>query len=244
MKQPTANSQFYTSLVKGEVKRNTCGMQKRFSYENIINNPSVKKYLFPFFDSWIKHSDVVLDYGCGSGVLLPIISSFSNEVHGFDVVPSFVDLAKDLLNMEHIKNVSVYNENEFKNKFFENCFDVIIINDVLHHMENPKDAIDNAYKLLKPEGKLIILEQNRLNPAMFILQVCDQNERKWLKMGYFKYYEKICGQKFEVIKKDWSPLVYGPSSRLVLTIAEICERFPFKLLRWGNPRLYLICKKC
>jgi hypothetical protein len=34
---------------------------------------------------------------------------------------------------------------------------------------------------------------------VFILQACDPNEQKWLKMGYFEYYRKICGKKFEII---------------------------------------------
>jgi len=118
----------------------------------------------------------------------------------------------------------------------------VFINEVLQHMENPQEAIYNAFKLLKPEGKLIIIEPNRLNPVLFIYQALDPNERKWLKMGYFRYYEKICEYKFKMIKKDWFPLVYGPSSKLVLTIAEICDKFPFKLLRWGNPKLCLVFK--
>jgi hypothetical protein len=59
-------------------------------------------------------------------------------------------------------------------------------------------------------------------------------------MGYFEYYEKLCEQKFEIVKKDWFPLVYGTSSKIILLIAEICENFPLKLLRWANPRLYIV----
>jgi 2-polyprenyl-3-methyl-5-hydroxy-6-metoxy-1,4-benzoquinol methylase len=70
------NIQFYTSLMEGKIKRNIASMQKRFSYENIINNPSVKKYLLPFLKNQIQPSDKVLDYGCGNGILLPIISQF------------------------------------------------------------------------------------------------------------------------------------------------------------------------
>jgi hypothetical protein len=109
-------------------------------------------------------------------------------------------------------------------------------------MDNPQEAICNAFKLLKREGKLIIIEPNRLNPIMFITQALVPNEWKWLKMGYFKYYEKICAQKFMMIKKDWLPLFYGASSKLIFIISEICENFPFRLLRWSALRLFLIFK--
>jgi 2-polyprenyl-3-methyl-5-hydroxy-6-metoxy-1,4-benzoquinol methylase len=246
VKMKCSNDIFYSSLVKGKVKRGITGIESRFSYNHVMNNPSVKKYLLPFLDRQINCSDVVLDYGSGSGILLPLISTRCKEVHGFDVVPAFVELAKDLLKTTCVKNAFVYNDNEFKYKFIENCFDVIIINDVLHHMENPLDAISDAYRLLKPNGKLIIIEPNRFNLGIFILCACDQNERKLLKMGYFEYYTKIIllvgGGGFEIIEKDWFPLIYGPSSKLVRIIAEICNRFPFRLLRWCNPKLYLICK--
>ncbi|MDR2467761.1 MAG: class I SAM-dependent methyltransferase [Spirochaetaceae bacterium] len=239
------NIQFYTSLMSGKVKRKIIGVQNRFSYENVANNPSVKKYLIPFLKNQIQPSDNVLDYGCGNGILLPIISQFcigGGGVIGFDIVPVFIDAARDLLLKNNIKNSSVYSAAEFNESFKENYFDVVIVNDVLHHMDNPKEAVENIYKLLKPDGKLIILEPNRLNPAILILHAADPNEQKWLKMGYFKYYENITRPLFKIIKKDWSPLVYGPSSRLVLLMAEISENFPFKLLRWILPRLYLIFK--
>lgn len=239
MKQRT-NNQFYNDLVEGKELNKL--LQKRFSYDTVIKNPSLEKYLLPFLKRQIKSSDIVLDYGCGSGILLPIISKFctEGEVHGFDVVPSLVELAKDLIAKKNIENAYAYIDKEFNDVFRENCFDVIIFNDVLHHVENPIDTINNVHRLLKPEGKLIINEPNILNPAIFIFQLCDPNERKWLKMGYFKYYEDICKQKFKIVEKDWFPLVYGPSSKLVLTIAEICDKFPLKLLRWGSPRIYLV----
>lgn len=233
---------FYSSLVEGKIKRGIAGIQSRFNYDYVMNNPSVKKYLLPFLDRQINCSNMVLDYGCGSGILLPFISTRCKEVHGFDVVPAFVELAKDLLKTKDVKNAFAYNDKDFRNKFQENSFDTIIINDVLHHMENPLDAISDAYRLLKPDGKLIIMEPNRYNLAVFIFQACDPNERKLLKMGHFGYYTKLCEKKFKIIEKDWFPLVYGTSSKLVRIIAEICERFPFNLLRWSNPRVYLICK--
>jgi 2-polyprenyl-3-methyl-5-hydroxy-6-metoxy-1,4-benzoquinol methylase len=240
-KQQTENNKFYTSLIEGKVKRDIGGLDKRFSYENIIINPSVQKYLLPFLRDQIKSSDKILDYGCGSGVLIPIISQFCAEVCGFDIVPGFVILAKKLMVEQDIHNAAVYDDAEFNNKFKDNCFDVVIVNDVLHHMDNPSEAIEKIHTLLKPEGRLIIIEPNRFNPAIFISQAAEPNERKWLRMGHFKYYEKIINNGFEIIKKDWFPLVYGPSSKIILLIAEFCENFPFKLLRWSNPRLYLIC---
>ena len=238
----STSDNFYSSLATGKIKRSTFGLQKRYSYENVINNPSVKKYLFPFFTKELENFDIVLDYGCGAGVLMPIISTFSKEVHGFDIAVPFIDLAKKLIEEKNIKNAHAYTDTEFNEKFMENCFDVVFINDVLHHMENPHEAINDAFRLLKPEGKLIVIEPNRLNPAMFISQVIEPNEWKWLKMGYFRYYEEICREKFKMTKKDWIPLVYGPSSKLVIMIAEICENFPFRLLRWGAPRIFLLFK--
>jgi tRNA/tmRNA/rRNA uracil-C5-methylase (TrmA/RlmC/RlmD family) len=117
MKQSTINENFYTSLAKGEIKKTLGGLQTRFSYENVVNNPSVKKYFLPFLEKEIKKSDVVLDYGCGAGVLLPIISKFCKEVHGFDVILPFVDLSKNLIIDTNIKNATVYNDTEFNELF-------------------------------------------------------------------------------------------------------------------------------
>jgi 2-polyprenyl-3-methyl-5-hydroxy-6-metoxy-1,4-benzoquinol methylase len=97
----------------------------------------------------------VLDFGCGSGVMLPFLSQISSQVVAMDV---------DLLPLESVqayipiaKNVEV--KDAINNNITDlpvNSFDLIIALDVLEHVKNLPRTLSELLALLKPGGQLII----------------------------------------------------------------------------------------
>ena len=97
----------------------------------------------------------VLDFGCGSGVMLPHLSQISSQVTAMDV---------DLLPLERVQvhiplasNVEVKDATKINvSDLPENCFDLIIALDVLEHVKDLPRILNELLTLLKQDGQLIV----------------------------------------------------------------------------------------
>ena len=103
-------------------------------------------------DAPYKH---VLDFGCGSGVMLPFLCGISARVTAMDI---------DLLPFERISrqrafpaNLTVHDARELTLKDLPKAsFDVIVATDVLEHVEDLSGTLADMGTLLKPGGQLVI----------------------------------------------------------------------------------------
>ncbi len=97
----------------------------------------------------------VLDFGCGSGVMLPFLSELSKEVVASDI---------DLLPLENMKrhiplaaNVQVHDASSNPIvRLSSGSVDLILALDVLEHVKDLPDTLTRLLRLLKPQGQLII----------------------------------------------------------------------------------------
>ncbi|HET9587879.1 MAG TPA: class I SAM-dependent methyltransferase [Anaerolineales bacterium] len=96
-----------------------------------------------------------LDFGCGSGVMLPFLAQHSRRVTAIDI---------DLLPLEHARkhiplpaNVEVLDANHISiSQLGEASFDLISALDVLEHVMDLPGTLCELLRLLKPGGQLII----------------------------------------------------------------------------------------
>ena len=97
----------------------------------------------------------VLDFGCGSGVMLPFLCGISTRITAMDV---------DLLPFERVShqqafpaNLEVHDAREVTLKDFpKGSFDIIIATDVLEHVDDLPGTLANIAALLRPGGQIII----------------------------------------------------------------------------------------
>jgi len=97
----------------------------------------------------------VLDFGCGSGVMLPFLCGISTRVTAMDI---------DLLPFERVSrqrafpaNLEVHDARELTLKDLpEATFDVIVATDVLEHVEDLSGTLSDMGNLLKPGGQVIV----------------------------------------------------------------------------------------
>lgn len=102
-----------------------------------------------------SQSENILDFGCGSGVMLPFLSSISKQVIAMDVdllpiqsVQKYIPLAENIA----IKDASKINISDLP----KNTFDLIIALDVLEHVSDLPKTLSELFTLLKPNGQLIV----------------------------------------------------------------------------------------
>jgi len=97
----------------------------------------------------------ILDFGCGSGVMLPFLSQISSQVTAMDVdllplerVQAYIPLAKNV----EVKDAVKTNISDLP----ANSFDLIIALDVLEHVKDLPCTLNELLVLLKQGGQLIV----------------------------------------------------------------------------------------
>lgn len=99
----------------------------------------------------------VLDFGCGSGILLPILNEKFKHVVGVDVVTE--PALQHLKQMKEIgwkyDNINIYNDIK-TTCISDDYFDFILALDVLEHVENLEELLKILHSKLKKDGILLI----------------------------------------------------------------------------------------
>ena len=106
---------------------------------------------------------VVLDAGCGTGLLAYSIARKGGLVTGSDYSKEAIKAAESLYRHKNLKFVCS-NFNNIKRKY-----DVIISLGTLEHTDNPLRVIKSLKAKLKKGGEMVITCPNWLNPRGYIL---------------------------------------------------------------------------
>ncbi|KPU45595.1 trans-aconitate 2-methyltransferase [Oxobacter pfennigii] len=110
----------------------------------------VSKYGQALIDSVnTAKGQVILDLGCGTGKLTVELAKNGAQVIGIDMSEEMIRKAKT--NYPYL-NFHIEDATELK---YENCFDTIFSNAVLHWIKDQKKLLSSIYKALKKGGKLI-----------------------------------------------------------------------------------------
>ena len=116
----------------------------------------------PFSLGKISSGEYVLDIGCGSGVDALIAAKLvgaSGKVLGIDMTTEMIQKANSNKELMATDNISfqVGSLQDIAN--MDEGFDVIISNGVINLIPDKDEALQTAYGLLKPGGKLFIADQ-------------------------------------------------------------------------------------
>ena len=97
----------------------------------------------------------VLDFGCGSGVLLPFLAAHSQRVLGLDVDLLAYSLMSKRLDFPASIEVRDANQNPLSSLPVAS-FDLITALDVLEHVDDLSATLHDLMRLLKPGGWLVV----------------------------------------------------------------------------------------
>lgn len=95
----------------------------------------------------------LLDIGCGNGRFLAVMKMLGWEVYGIEPDQSSARLARDLTGALIYRTLQ---EADFPSDFF----DIITMNHVFEHIENPLWLLMECYRILRAKGKLGICVPN------------------------------------------------------------------------------------
>jgi len=100
----------------------------------------------------------LLDVGCGRGAILKLLASRANRLVGVDIDADTRQLARAEMMLAGIPNCSLRKGDMYRLPFADDEFNTIIIDDVLADARHPIRALKEARRLLRPGGRLFVLE--------------------------------------------------------------------------------------
>lgn len=121
--------------------------EERFEHIHYTSRESTKKHL--------KDSDVILDYGCGTGTTACELAKHVKEIQAIDISGRMIELSKEKAVASGVENVKFAQEDIFDERHSKDSFDVILTFNMLHTVPDPKSVVQRIHELLKPGGSFI-----------------------------------------------------------------------------------------
>lgn len=94
-----------------------------------------------------------LDVGCGTGRFSFCMSNLGANVWGIDPGEDSIAEATSLAKKMGLEKITFLKQNAYELKFNDNFFDFVTCNGVLHHLDKPKAALKEIFRVLKKGGK-------------------------------------------------------------------------------------------
>ena len=149
--------------------------EERFEYIHSKSRENTKKYL--------KDSNIVLDYGCGTGTISCEFANQVKEIHAIDISSKMIEIAKEKAVVSKVENVSFVQADIFGHGYKKESFDVILAFNMLHTVTSPRDVMQRINELLKPEGIFISVTPCLRQKMSFLVNLQIQLVRVLCKLG-------------------------------------------------------------
>lgn len=116
----------------------------------------------PFALGPLNEGQAILDIGCGSGVdaiFAMMMTGPAGKVVGIDATPEMLQRAKENLCLTGLRNITFEEMSAEALLFQDEEFDVVISNGAFNLIACKSKALSEAFRVLKPEGRLMIADQ-------------------------------------------------------------------------------------
>ncbi|OCA06034.1 3-demethylubiquinone-9 3-O-methyltransferase [Wolbachia endosymbiont of Trichogramma pretiosum] len=163
----------------------------------------------------------LLDVGCGGGILSESMARIGISVAGIDVCEKNIKAAQS-----HAKKVGLnieYTHTSIEELSNDKKYDMVLLMEVVEHVDNLEFFIKKAIDLLKPEGLIFISTINRTIKSFCLAIVGAEYILNWLPKGTHNWnkflkpseianhlrennvtLQDITGMEYNVIKREWN----------------------------------------
>ena len=217
-------------------------------YKSLFN---LKKDFFIYLENNTKNK-VVLDYGCGAGVVTEkMINQKPSKIIGIDI--SDVSINKAIQNAKKLNlNIEYKVDNCENSNLNSNTFDIIYGSGILHHL-NIKNSVEEINRLLKKNGIMIFIEPLGTNPLINLYRKFTPGSRSKDEHPFvskdFDLLKKIYGEVnikyYGFLTLFFAPFYRKPEKSKIFNFLSKVDQLIFKIkfLRNFAWSVLIICKK-
>jgi ArsR family transcriptional regulator len=116
----------------------------------------------------------VVDIGCGDGYLTIEMARWARHVIGIDRSDEVLERAKALATRRRVANVEWRKGELARLPLHDESIDVALVSQALHHANDPERAVAEAARILRPGGRLLILDLKQHDQAWVKQKFGDQ----------------------------------------------------------------------
>ncbi len=101
---------------------------------------------------------VVADLGAGEGLISQLLARNAKQVWCIDNSPRMVEVGTELARKNDLANLAYKLGDIEQVPLPDESVDLAVLSQALHHARHPQKAVDEAHRILRPGGQLLILE--------------------------------------------------------------------------------------
>ena len=125
-----------------------------------------------FLHNWeeIEPQSTILDVACGTGEFerLLLNQNPTQKITGIDISEKMLNIARE--KYRAYPSVKFHQASVHSLPFSSQSFDVVVSANAFHYFDEPEVALAEMKRVLKPNGKIIILDWNKDYP---VCRICD-----------------------------------------------------------------------
>ena len=177
----------------------------------------------------------VVDLGCGSGAFTQLLARSGYDAVGLDISGKLIavgqrkhpDIAFLQGDIEHLP-------------FADGSFDGVLLSGVVHHFPDPSRCAAEVFRVLRPRGRFVAFDPNRMNPFMWLYR--DPASPLYSSIGVTANERPVLAREvaaiftragFDITSHFLSGLAYryvaSPRARFVLPIYNLIDASVFGL---------------
>jgi ArsR family transcriptional regulator len=101
---------------------------------------------------------VVADLGAGEGLISQLLAHRARQVWCIDNSPRMVEVGTELARKNGLANLAYKLGDIEKVPLADRSVDLAILSQALHHAQHPQSAVNEAWRILRPGGRLLVLD--------------------------------------------------------------------------------------
>ena len=101
---------------------------------------------------------IVADLGAGEGTLSLLLTQRAQQVIAVDHSPKMLEYVVDIARKNNVKNLEYRLGDLEELPLKDEEVDLALLHQSLHHAIHPQKAIEEAYRILKPSGRVVVMD--------------------------------------------------------------------------------------
>ena len=138
----------------------------------------------------------VADIGTGTGYMLPTLAEHFERVIGVDPVEAMLEAARRRVDEHRASNVELRRGDLSQLPILDAAVDLSLAMLVLHHVPSPQEALAELYRIARPGGRVLVVEQTAHRDERFR----DRMQDRWWGFEPDELTAMIHGAGFEKIR--------------------------------------------
>ena len=100
----------------------------------------------------------LLDVGTGTGRMLEVLAPAAERALGIDQSPQMLGMARARLERAGLRHAQLRQGDIYALPVERNAFDLVVLHQVLHYLDDPARALREATRTLRPSGRLLVVD--------------------------------------------------------------------------------------